>query len=355
MPRRSRLALALLLAGALAACSGDPSATRQRSPSPRPGGQTVAAVRRTGAVDLLWVGADRRAEQVATLSPPRPADRPLSVSLAAGDSPEACVLWGDDDADTDEARSLLCYAGGTSMSRAVRGLTGQVATVALRPDGQALAWVEQHGEPTYQSDVLVADLRDGVVAGTRRFAFDPGCPRDDTSRCVGFQSPHLLAWSGLGALVLSIGSESDDGSDLRLLSLDAAGAARGWLKASTVVRPPKADAGYRYFDEVAAATAGSAYAVERDGGWFEDDYRKPARAVRVELPTGRVLEVVATPARGRKVVAVSGGARGVVYLTAATGDAPDLRVYLRLPGEKQGTQVTGLPADVQTVVAQPGP
>jgi hypothetical protein len=62
--------------------------------------------------------------------------------------------------------------------------------------------------------------------------------------------------------------------------------------------------------------------------------------VRVDLATGNVLEVIATPDVGRELISVSGGRSGVIYVTARENDQ---RVYLRLPGEKRGTRITGLP------------
>lgn len=70
--------------------------------------------------------------------------------------------------------------------------------------------------------------------------------------------------------------------------------------------------------------------------------------MRVDLTTGRVLEVVSMPLPGREVMSVSGGSRGVVYVTGKP-----LRAFLRLPGEAHGTLITGPPGDAISVVAQP--
>lgn len=93
--------------------------------------------------------------------------------------------------------------------------------------------------------------------------------------------------------------------------------------------------------------------VECEGGGRP----RPSRAVRVGLPSGEILEVIATAATGRYLNRVSGGRRGVLYATEVDpvlvgGGNADVRVYLRLPGEKHGVVVTGLPADVNEVVAQ---
>lgn len=73
------------------------------------------------------------------------------------------------------------------------------------------------------------------------------------------------------------------------------------------------------------------------------------------MASGRVLQILATAAKGRDLVSVSGSEAAVVYVTGVfDGDNgwTDTKAYLRLPGESRGTLITGLPADFQTVVAQ---
>jgi subtilisin family serine protease len=72
--------------------------------------------------------------------------------------------------------------------------------------------------------------------------------------------------------------------------------------------------------------------------------------VHLDLASGEVLAVVATVAEGRYLVSVSGTPDAAVYVTAAEGT--DLKAYLRLRGEQRGTPITGLPGDVEDVLAQ---
>ncbi len=367
--RAQRPAL-LLLAVVTTACSGGASSPNARpssdgrtsSSGSAPGapaasqsadtGVVVAVTRKSGALELHRIGNDRRAHRFAMLEPPRGGTYPRSVSLTAGPAPDACVVWGADPLTGDDEAPLtvLCYPHGTTAGVPLGGATGRVLTVALRADGGAVAWVFSHGKPTYQTDVVVADLRDGSAVNQRRAVYDPQCPPSDGEKCLGFSDPHTIAWAGDGALALSVASESDEASDLRRLPLTSAAMGRGWPDGAALVPVPEQDAGYRFFDDVVSADGRSALAIERDGG--TEEARKPQRAVRVELATGRVLGLVSTPLPGREVQSVSGGNLGVVYVTR-TSSGESRRVYLRLPGETRGTIVTGLPSDVVAVVAQP--
>jgi hypothetical protein len=51
------------------------------------------------------------------------------------------------------------------------------------------------------------------------------------------------------------------------------------------------------------------------------------------------------------VVEVSGGAGGVVYVTA--GYSGDRRTYWRAPGAAHGTPLAGVPRDAARITAQP--
>lgn len=85
-------------------------------------------------------------------------------------------------------------------------------------------------------------------------------------------------------------------------------------------------------------------------GWQASGSEK-WQAVELRLgATGSIASVVATAAKGRRMVDVSGGPLGVVYRTESDDD---VRTYWRAPGEAHGVRVTGLPADARVVVAQP--
>jgi hypothetical protein len=107
--------------------------------------------------------------------------------------------------------------------------------------------------------------------------------------------------------------------------------------------------GYYVYDGVRTATSTTAWAIERPT-WMDENAPVAKRAVEIELPSGRVTQVVSEPAEGRDVVEVSGGPRAVVYVTESSTLPRDRRVYVRYPDQSRGTQVSGLP-DNQLVVA----
>ncbi len=86
----------------------------------------------------------------------------------------------------------------------------------------------------------------------------------------------------------------------------------------------------------------------------DEGERPPDQAVRIDVTDGRVLQTIATAAKGRDLISVSGTAKAVVYVTGVfDGDKwTDTKAYLRLPRESRGTLISGLPTDFQTVVTQ---
>lgn len=335
---------AAVAALALVACShgaAHPRATPSPSPSPSPAAGVVVAVTRPGGAALYRIGRDRRAEPLVTLTPPEGRSVASSVTMTSAATPAACVAWSAPGEDFPPA-TVVCYEPGSATGTTLDGTGRSTYDVALRPDGGALAWVESYGLPALRTDVVWAAFDNGRLGERHRAAPDED-GHCDGQGCFYGRGPGDIAWSGDATLVLSVGAESDDGSNVKVLRLGDAASREGW-DSGRAVEPH--DAGYDVFQSVVAADATSAYAVERAGDFAEKP--PPQRAMRADLATGRVLEVVSTPSPGRDVLSVSGGPRGVVYVTG-----PSLRAYLRLPGEAHGTAVTGLPADATAVVAQP--
>ncbi|MDX6275784.1 MAG: hypothetical protein QOJ92_2994 [Frankiales bacterium] len=333
-------------ASAAATATAAPSAT----PTPPAVSVLVALERSTGALEVYRVDSARHALRQRLMGRPAKDYRPSSIAFAAASNPTMCVTWqrvGHEDADGQ----LLCYAPGAFVGHRVAGVPHTPTAVALRADGKALAWTESAGDPSYQMDLLVGDFDGNAVRNVRRIAYDPSCPPSKGEECLGFLGVGALAWVGTDAVALSVGGESDEGSGLRVMRLDPASTAKGWLKGSRQVPVPKADRDRQFYayDNVVSATTTTALAVERanlvccDGG-------PPARAVRLNLTTGAVLEVVAVPATGREAMAVSGD-HAVLYVTQSNRGT-DRKVYLRLPGEAHGLEVTGLPSGVATAVLQ---
>ncbi len=339
--RARSLLLVLLLAG----CSGGgttpaarPTPTVRPSVAPR---VVVAVDRGRYGVQLFSVGADRRALPSTLLLPPHAGDAPADITLAGGATPTTCVVWTDPQSDGYGGNSLRCYGPADARGTTVEA-EGAVVGVALRPDGAAIAWQQVLDEQGEDGDVVVASL-DGRTTGTRTTyptyrtsgrTVDTGCGNG-----VG-----ALDWAG-PRLLVQCGYENDFPGGLVLEEPDFIGGGRD---------VPGPAGPYTDFVDVGSATVSSALVLEEQHCEITCEDGKPARpgrAVRVAIPAGQVLEVIAVPADGRVIASVSGGPKGIVYVTR--GNKGDLRVYLRLPGEKHGALITGLPTDVEGAVAQP--
>lgn len=366
---RATTGVLLLVVALSAGCSGDPDAQPDLAGSATPTapaatappsastsvapsatavpttGVLVAVVRMSGPLELYRVDRTRRASLLRTLRGPAGGTRTVDVAMTAGDSPTICATWllSDLGGGPDARSAVLCYAPGASSGTAVRTGEVQPSELALTPDGRRLAWSElSRGENEL---LLVADLRGSTVSGVRSFRARRGQPADQfLGRGVGD-----LAWVGSDRLAISEVAESDDGPELRVFDVASPGD-RGWLDAPTV-EPSEADrkAGWFTYDAVSSVQGSSALAVERTPGLGEP--RVPPRAVRIELPSGRITSVLATAGAGRSMTAVSGGPRAVVYMTSGGREGSDI-ISIRFAGEARGAPVVGLPADVEAVLAQ---
>lgn len=331
--------------------TGPPTASAPGSPAASP---TAAAqpsrhqvvVRSGKGVQLLAVDGRHRVRVVRKLAPPDPgSSRPEDVATASAASGLVCVTWAGAGAE----RAIACYEPGASSGRVVVRTRGP-GFLALRADGRRIAWTERIEHPTYPTDnLVVAQLGATGVTALRRVTSDPErCPGECFQGC----SPDALSWAGGDALLLTANCESDEGNPLRLLPL--AELDKGWSQGASGVAPPEAERPYTKYDAGGTATSTTGYAVERGHAYGFDDEDLPERAVRLDLRTGAVLEVVATAQRDRYVASVSGSAGLLVYVTAAafTEQGPsDPRFYARFAGEPHGTRLSGLPAGTVQVEA----
>lgn len=354
---RSTAALAALLL--LTACSAEPAsraaaptpgtpapatptaaASPSAAPSADPSGLLVAVVRGKGGLELHRVSRTTRAATLErVLAPPAAGATALDVS---GSPAQLCATWyvGAGEPFEQERTALVCYPEGSSSGTPVSGPARPVE-VALSADGTSIAWADlDRGENQVLSTARIAD---GVLSGPRRHLARAGQPETGERAFTG-TAVQDLAWIDEDELAISTGAESDDGPALLRFDVDAAGGG-GWLDDGRPVEVRTK--GYQTYDSVVSVDGPTALAVERGG--YLDEAAPPQRAVRIDLVSGRVLEVLATAAGDRLVTGVSGGAQAVVYLTGS-GPGP-VRTYLRLAGESRGTTVTGLPADTEQVLA----
>lgn len=350
------MALALVL---LAACSddegssappGSPTTTTATAPAPTPApadpaGLLVAVTRSSGGLELHRVDRDRRTAALdRVLEPPDEGADVLDVTMGTGQDPVVCATWhtGPTTVYEDRISELICYAPGEVVGRPVAGVY-RPFHVALNASGERLAWAELDLGGGNQA-VGAGVLRDGELSGLRRFVARPGQPEEGDQAFTG-TAVQDVAWADPDHLLLSTVVESDDGPAVLRFDVTAPGA-RGWLDEGKPV--PTSDPGYVTFESLVSVSGTTALAVQR--GSFVVGTPPPSRAVRLDLATGRVLQVVATAAEGREVIGVSGGTE-VVYVTAAGPEGP-VKAYLRRAGEAKGTPITGLPADTTAVLAQ---
>lgn len=272
-------------------------------------------------MSLYRVGESRQAVWLRTIPMPEVAKGIDDVALSGGDDPVVCVSWSTQDEADPDVPVLQCFPPGGSVA----GVHAQA--LALNPGATRVAWLFGGGDGSDQS-LSTADYAAGRVSGVQtqlvyttgaRHAVDVGCP-------LGVRD---LTWAGSKLLLECKGQNGTSGA-LELLASGPGPHVRE-------VKGPGATGAY--LPQVGSADETTALGFDGAG-----------RAVRFDLATGRVLEVIATPAPSRFMISVGGGSRGVVYRTGGTrNDA----VYLRFPGDKHGTRITGLPFINGTLAVQP--
>jgi len=340
--RRVALGVVLPLL-AVAACTSSTTAPRAHStPSVSPStalpAGIVISVQRSGRriVELYRVDASRHAVLLKRLSAPRRDQTAGSVTIAAGEHPDACVTWettGEDGSIV--GGQLRCYAFADRRGRLIP-MSGTPDSVALRPDGRVIFWIVDGEAPPggQHVDLVTASYHGGSVSDLQ---VHPSVRDGKAVQGFGCDAGSG-AWAGDDTVLLACPDSIDFDYGIVVQPLRGRG--------RTLDHP----AG-RVFYGGDSADATSALVLEgADCTVSCPGSDSSSRAVRVDLLTGRVLEVIAVPAKGRSVDSVSGGERGIFYVTEG---AKDSRAYLRLPGEKHGVRVTGLPADSWWLVAQP--
>ena len=346
----------LLVVAALASCTDASPVARAPSPSPSASPSPAAPVTpprpspaAAGDVVLAVGSADRlslyrlrsksfRAELVRPLARPRNAANVFDVSLSAGPTPVTCVLW---QLLADAGFEVRCYDWGDSTGVAVRAADAKTTALALSADGRALAWASSDLNPTLR----VGRFVDGQAKDVKAYVGDPKLPPgNDPAKSFSGRGTAGLAWAGPAALAVNVSGESDEGSGLRRFHPGVTQG--GWLYREDIAPPTLG----RVYDGVCSATSTTAWALDRAQGVYDVNAVAPTRAVEISLPSGRLKRVISEPAEGRDVVAVSGGVRAVVYVTAAQDAGKDRRVYVRYPGAARGTVIEGLP-DSRLVVA----
>jgi hypothetical protein len=356
--RRSPL---LLLVLATACSSGSsPAAPAASKPAPTSAApspvsppvppRTVAVVRPAGPVELYaLLGA--AATRSARLQPPKPTATALQVTGSAGPDRVVCVLWQLRETEYPAApdRRLVCYpAAGAPVTVSAAG--SDAKTIAVRPDGRALAWSDSH--PEGNETITTATYTAGRTTDLHKYLARPAQPAGSSAKSFTGSSADDLAWNGPAELVITVGIQSDDGSGPVRFPLGDP--KKGWLDGAKVSTSREdAARGYFTYDRIVAVDDSTALAVERPQG-LGDGPQPPERAVRIALSTGRVLDVVATAAAGRYLSNVSGDRAVALYRTAANEEgSPDPKVYVRTAADPRGTPVTGLPPDVTSAVLLP--
>ena len=318
------------------------------APDNRPG-LLVAVIRPSGPLELRRVDrATHRSTTVRVLEAPVDGAQVVDVAMADGPEPVICASWHltpgpvFDDLET----ALTCYPWGSSRGSGIANVERPIE-IALTSAGTRIAWsLATAGEsnPIFST----ARLSDGQVADIVRRR-GQAAESDDAFTGRDIQD---LAWTDNSHLAVSTSVQSDDGPELFHVDVDGE-PGRGWLEDAPVV-PGPTDSGYTTYDGVRSAGATTALAHKRGYNLADEGERPPDQAVRIEVASGRVLQVLATAAEGRTLIDVSGTEEAVLYVTGAFDDdgGTDTKAYLRLPGESRGTLITGLPAGFETVVAQ---
>jgi hypothetical protein len=324
-----------------------PSSARSTSASPSAStdaaGATLAVIRESGVLELFTIDAGARvARRLRVLEPPAPKAKARSVTLSGGASPMACALWTAGARDT-----VACYEPAASTGVVVSGPALQhPAQLALSFTGRSLAWVDLDSGPPEHSSYH--DVCGGRFDGRRVSqpvcipAREPGEQLEDTYPAMGVSA---LAWASENTLLISNSVDDDVNASIAIARIDV-GDPPPWDE-STYVRTD-GDTWPLISGAVSSSATSDVLLVQ---GGFASTGAQTGRAVRMNVTSGRIVDVVATALPGRQVRSVSGGERGVLY---RTGDYDrDVRTYWRMPGEKRGLPLLGLPSDARDVLAQP--
>jgi len=298
-------------------------------------------------VTLYRVTQDRVAHKLRTINVEPGYGAILSVTMTDAVDPLTCVVHSGDSPDDDRLQTR-CYR--LDDARGYELPLGQ-QNLALSRDGRQLLSLTgiQVGGPPPPRMLYLSRLHDRTSTQVADASAD-----DTPDPCAGVMD---IAWAGEPHVVLECAAVDNDPENTILQSLDAITSGQP-LGTGTPLHPtgPLAK-GYDWFSDVTPLDANTGVAKMFFNIPCHEGERCPSHApwpktkvVRLDLRTGRVLEVVAVAAEGRLLGDVSGGTRGILYETESGSE--DRRVYVRWPGEQHGTRVAGLPSGFFGVVAQ---
>lgn len=345
---RTRLAVALLSVLATFSCTSS-DAKPEATPTAKPNQMVIAIAEwRRGSVTLYRVSQDRRAQKLRTISAAPGYEYVTAIQMTQDEDPLTCIVHSGTTADYDTRLQTRCYPPGDAEGYELP--LGQ-RFLGLARDGSRLLSLSDMGigAPPPPRHLYLSRLHDRTstpVSSTEVKQAPEPC-----SDVWG------LAWAGDGDVVLECAAVAEDPPHTVVQSVEAifAGQEPG---TGTVLRPrgPLAK-GYDWFGHVKPLDKDTGLARmffdipchEGDPCPSHAPWPEP-KAVRLDLHTGEVLEIVAVAAKGRSLGDLSGGTHGIVYQTDEGGQ--NKWVYVRWPGEKHGTRVSGLPTGFSEVVAQ---
>jgi hypothetical protein len=303
------------------------------SSTPASNGPVVAVIRGSGTLELYRIATNgQSARQLRTLAGPV-GGQAVAVTVSSGLAPAICALW-----EVNATASLWCYETQDSDGHRIETGDGRLlGAVGLSSDGRKLAWSSSSNSTA--PDLWYGHLEGGGVSSVTRLpALGLGEDPSDAVLIVG-----KVTWAGQDTLLVSSAYDDDPNGSLTQVPLKGAAHA-GWTHGK-VIQP---DAHRPIVGGAASATdTSNALAIMSGVG---QGYTNDSRAVEINLSTGRIASVISTPAKGRNISSVSGGALGLLYTTVGAGG--DLRIYWRKLGSAHGTTLSGLPGDLRTVVAQ---
>ena len=339
-----RLVASIALIIAMSACSSGKSVS-----PPGPGATVLVTAALASGVDLYRAGTDHQANKVGSLQPPAFAPHALSITISAADNPVICVVWAERREDPQLPQGS-CYRpvpttqlrtfGGTPIN----GLPADVTAISISEDGRRLAWLDPQptaGRPEKVDVVTGRFGPDGSVTETARVTPEGNRPSAQRPKA------REVLWAGSTTLVVT--AVNPDGSADEYITKPQS-SPEGWL-AGRSKNLGFVDPDLVWEDQITvSATDRTALLLELAP--FAANGSPRSRLVSVDRTTSRVLEIVAVAEPGRQVTLATGGVRGVVFDTDVDGEDTDVKTYLRLPGEKSGRLLKGLPLGAR-IAAQP--
>jgi hypothetical protein len=300
-------------------------------------------------VTLYRVTQDRVAHKLQTISAEPGYGLVLSVTMTDAADPLTCVVHSTDTSDGSEDRlQTRCYPLGDT--RGYELPLGQ-QNIAVSRDGKRLLSLTgvTVGDPAPPRTLTLNELRGHTSTQVSDASAD-----NTPDPCAGVMD---VAWAGEPNVVVGCAAVGDDPENTVVQSLDAVISGEP-LGTGKPLHPTGLLAkGYDWFSAVTPLDATTGLGKMffnipcHEGEPCPSHAPWPkTRLVRLDLRSGRVLEVVAVAADDRQLGDVSGGPRGIVYETE--GSSNDKRVYVRWPGEMHGSRVSGLPGGFFGVVAQ---